>query len=140
MHLWHTMSPAETAAALRTDLHLGLSEREARQRLERYGPNELKQKEKPSLIRQLWEQLKDPMILVLLAPLSGRESDAITSLSFALLLILLANPYAAASISLQLSFAAMAGMLTLTPRIYDAFSERCRHSLQRQVRAGCGRK
>lgn len=67
MHLWHTMSPAETAAALRTDLHLGLSEREARQRLERYGPNELKQKEKPALIRQLWEQLKDPMILVLLA-------------------------------------------------------------------------
>ena len=73
------------------------------------------------------------MILVLLAPLFGRESDAITSLSFALLLILLANPYAAASISLQLSFAAMAGMLTLTPRIYDAFSERCRHSLQRQM-------
>ena len=55
---------------------------------------------------------------VLLAPLCRRDSDGPTSLSAALLLILLANPYAIASISLQLSFAATAGILLCGDRIY----------------------
>lgn len=55
---------------------------------------------------------------VLLAPVFRRESDGPTSLSAALMLILLQNPFAAASISLQLSFAAMAGMLWLPGRLY----------------------
>ena len=58
------------------------------------------------------------LIFVLLAPLFDRESDAPTALSFALLLILLQNPFAAASISLQLSFGAMLGILWLTPKFY----------------------
>ena len=58
------------------------------------------------------------LIFVLLAPLFDRESDAPTALSFALLLILLQNPFAAASISLQLSFGAMLGILWLTPKLY----------------------
>ncbi len=56
--------------------------------------------------------------LPLLAILARRESDGPTSLLTALLLILLANPFAAASVSLQLSFAAMAGILWLTPKLY----------------------
>ena len=55
---------------------------------------------------------------LLLAPVCRRDSDAPTALFAALFLILLANPFAAASISLQLSFSAMAGMLWLTPRLY----------------------
>lgn len=55
--------------------------------------------------------------LLLLGPVFGRENDGPTSLLAALLLILLANPFAAASVSLQLSFAAMAGLLWLTPKI-----------------------
>lgn len=55
---------------------------------------------------------------LLAAPLCGRESDGPTALSAALLVILLDNPFAAASVSLQLSFAAMAGILFLTPRLY----------------------
>lgn len=56
--------------------------------------------------------------LPLLAILARRESDGPTSLLTALFLILLANPFAAASVSLQLSFAAMAGILWLTPKLY----------------------
>lgn len=52
--------------------------------------------------------------VLLLAPLLRRENDSPTSLSFALLLLLLWNPYAAASIGLQLSFAAVAGILLLS--------------------------
>ncbi len=57
--------------------------------------------------------------LPMLAILVRRESDGPTSLLAALFLILLANPFAAASVSLQLSFAAMAGILWLTPKLYS---------------------
>ena len=57
---------------------------------------------------------------VLLAPLVGREGDTPTALSGALLVILLLNPFAVASVSLQLSFAAVAGLLLATPRLYGA--------------------
>ena len=58
--------------------------------------------------------------LTLLAPLVGREADAPTSLSAAALVILLVNPFAIASVSFQLSFAAVAGLLALSPRVYRA--------------------
>lgn len=64
------------------------------------------------------------LTLLLAGPLFRRESDGPTSLLAALLLILLANPFAAASVSLQLSFAAMAGMLWLTPRLSAAMPEK----------------
>ncbi len=60
--------------------------------------------------------------LSLLAPILKRENDPPTSLSAALLLILLCNPQALASISLQLSFAALAGILLITPRIYRSLT------------------
>ena len=67
------------------------------------------------------------LALVLLAPLFRRESDPPTSLSFALFLILAANPFAVKSISLHLSFAAMAGLILLTPRLYDCIRAKKRH-------------
>ena len=58
------------------------------------------------------------MLFLLAAPLVQRESDSLTSFSAALMLILLLNPFAAGSISLQLSFGAVAGMLWMTPKLY----------------------
>lgn len=46
-----------------------------------------------------------------LAPLLGRERDSFTSLAFALFLLLVHNPFAIASVGLQLSFGAVAGIL-----------------------------
>lgn len=54
---------------------------------------------------------------LLIAPLVGREGDPPTAMMAALALILLQNPFAAASISLQLSFASVAGLLWLTPKL-----------------------
>ena len=51
--------------------------------------------------------------LLQLAPLFGRERDDLTSLAFALMVLLIQNPYAAANIGLQLSFAAVAGIMLL---------------------------
>lgn len=58
---------------------------------------------------------------MLLAPLAGREDDTPTALAGALLVILLADPFAIASVSLQLSFAAVAGLLLAAGKIYKAF-------------------
>lgn len=59
------------------------------------------------------------LTFLLLSPLFRRESDPPTALSFALFLILAANPFAVKSVSLQLSFFAMLGLILLTPKLYD---------------------
>lgn len=56
--------------------------------------------------------------IFLAAPLARRETDAPTALCAAMLLLLLQNPYVIANVSFQLSFAAMAGILLLTPRVF----------------------
>lgn len=58
--------------------------------------------------------------IVLLAPVFGREDDPPTSLMLALALILLQNPFAAGSVSLQLSFASVAGIELFSDRIRGA--------------------
>ena len=60
------------------------------------------------------------MILMLqLAPLLDRERDGPTSLALALFLLLWTNPFSAAHIGLQLSFAAVAGILLVSDRVQD---------------------
>lgn len=60
--------------------------------------------------------------ILLLAPVFGRDEDGPTSLSLALLLLLLQNPYAAASAGLQLSFAAVEGIQLVSGRLLAALS------------------
>ena len=67
----------------------------------------------PSVVRACIMQM-----FLLVAPLFRRNSDPLTSLAAALLVILLTNPFAAASVSLQLSFSATLGMVLLSPRLY----------------------
>lgn len=44
----------------------GLSTAEAEKRMAEYGPNKLKEAEKPSIIQRFIEQLKDPMLIILM--------------------------------------------------------------------------
>ena len=74
------------------------------------------------------------LLFVLAGPLLGRESDSLTSLSAALLLLLLQNPYAIAGVGLQLSFASMFGLLVLAPRIYGLLPNG-KHPVWRAVRS-----
>ena len=55
--------------------------------------------------------------ILLLGELSGRQYDPPTSLAAALFPLLLQNPWAAGSVGLQLSFAAVAGIHLLVPRL-----------------------
>ena len=59
---------------------------------------------------------------LLTAPMVRRENDPATALSAALALILAFNPYAAGSVSLQLSFSAMAGLLCFAEPLQNALS------------------
>ena len=69
----------------------------------------------PSALRAAFMQT-----MLLLAPLLKRENDPPTSLLTALAVLLLVNPRSAASVSLQLSFASVAGLLLFAPRLYAA--------------------
>ena len=44
----------------------GLSTQEAQARLEKYGPNKLKEAPKPTLVQRFMAQLKDPMLIILM--------------------------------------------------------------------------
>ena len=69
----------------------------------------------PSVTRAVFMQM-----CMLSAPLFQREGDTPTSLSVVLAVILLINPSAAAGVSLQLSFASMAGIWLLAGRMNRA--------------------
>ncbi|MDR1131545.1 MAG: ComEC/Rec2 family competence protein, partial [Oscillospiraceae bacterium] len=66
---------------------------------------------------------------VLMAPLFKRENDGLTALAAILAVLLLLNPASCASVNLQLSFAAMLGMIFVTPRIYQPLSAGLRSAL-----------
>lgn len=58
----------------------------------------------------------------LLAPLAGREEDRPTTLSAILFFLLLQNPYASLSVSLQLSFGSVAGIHLISGPLYQAMT------------------
>ncbi|HHU29628.1 MAG: calcium-translocating P-type ATPase, PMCA-type [Bacillota bacterium] len=45
----------------------GLSEKQATERLSRYGRNVLEEKAKKTLLQKIWEQARDPMVVILIA-------------------------------------------------------------------------
>ncbi len=63
----HYCEQIDTVLAHVDTTRQGLSQEEARRRLETHGPNALKQAKKESLVVRFFKQMLDPMILVLLA-------------------------------------------------------------------------
>ncbi|MBQ8654409.1 MAG: cation-translocating P-type ATPase [Clostridia bacterium] len=61
----YTQSVGEVLQGLGVDAN-GLSTQQAKERLEKYGPNKLKEGEKPTLLQRFIAQLKDPMLIILL--------------------------------------------------------------------------
>lgn len=62
---WHSISAAETAGKLKSDLVKGLSENEAKKRLEKNGSNTLQSRNKTSLIKRFFAQFKDFCVIIL---------------------------------------------------------------------------
>ena len=64
---WYEQSVEEVSRNLSTDPEKGLSPDEARARLEKYGPNELEQKKSTTVFQMFLSQLKDYMVIILIA-------------------------------------------------------------------------
>ena len=67
MSHWFAKTPGQVLSELDTSRTQGLTARQAAERLEQYGPNRLEGAKKESVAVRFLNQMKDPMILVLLA-------------------------------------------------------------------------
>ncbi len=80
---WHTRTPEDITTALGSSLADGLSDQEARQHLDQYGPNSLTAGKKAPFWEEFFEELREPMVLMLLVTgvlyaIWGELADAIT--------------------------------------------------------------
>lgn len=80
---WHTLSAREVCDCFGTDSATGLSAAEARKRLVQFGPNRLREKKRESLWDTFLEEIREPMVLLLLVTgilysIWGNMTDAIT--------------------------------------------------------------
>mmetsp|Transcript_18491 Transcript_18491/g.28199 ORF Transcript_18491/g.28199 Transcript_18491/m.28199 type:complete len:1026 (+) Transcript_18491:52-3129(+) len=76
---WHAMTADETIKALKIDENIretGLSEAQAVQRLEEYGPNMMTEAKKKTLLERIWAQVANVLvgILVFVAVVSGARA------------------------------------------------------------------
>ena len=79
MQKTYTLSTQEVLKNLGVDEN-GLTAVQARERLEKYGPNKLKEGEKPTWLQRFMAQLKDPMLIILM--IAALVSAATTVIDF----------------------------------------------------------
>lgn len=86
---WHQKEVNQTIEDIGSSAQ-GLSPAEAARRLEEYGPNELKEKEKRTLFMMFLDQFKDFMIIVLIiaAVISGVIGDAADTIAIIVIVVL----------------------------------------------------
>lgn len=86
---WYIKSKEEVLSELNVNSEAGLSENEVKQRLEKYGPNELKEEQGRSFISKLIAQFSDFLVLILIGAaivsiVVGEAKDAIVILAIVL--------------------------------------------------------
>ncbi len=64
-HEWHALETDEVLEHLDVAGN-GLTSEEAKKRLEQYGPNQLKEAERPTFLQMLWEQLNNFVVILLI--------------------------------------------------------------------------
>ncbi len=79
--MYAQQNAAEVVRSLGSDRKQGLSAGEARTRLQKYGPNRLKEQKKKGILSLFMEQLNDPLIYILMAAIAislflGEAGDA----------------------------------------------------------------
>jgi len=90
MAKWWALDIEGTAKALETDLFRGLSQQEVKLRLEKFGPNQLKEKKGHSALAIFLEQFQDFIIWVLIAAalVSGFLKEWVDALAIVAIVIL----------------------------------------------------
>lgn len=87
---WYQKTSQDLEKELSTDLNHGLSKAEAENRLQKVGPNKLSEAKKKSLASKLLEQIKDPMVIILMvaslfSAVTGEWVEAIIIISIVVL-------------------------------------------------------
>lgn len=82
---WYSKSPDQVAEELSVNLSEGLSQGKASELINKYGYNELKEKEKETLLKKIINQLKDFLIIILIA--ASVVSAAVGELADAIVII-----------------------------------------------------
>lgn len=87
---WHTLSPEALAQELECEWGQGLDSAEAGQRLEKYGPNQIKDSSRRPFWHLILKQFSDFMILVLLAAalISGLVGELIDAIAILVIIAL----------------------------------------------------
>ena len=98
--IWYSDSIADVARELGTDVETGLTGEQAAQRLRENGPNKLGEKPPRSFIRRFFDQMKDVMVLILIAAaavslilsiynaVNGQEADWIEPIVILVIVVL----------------------------------------------------
>jgi len=87
---WHARQAGEVESLLHTSFTAGLTSRQAEERLEHYGPNELQEAPRPSFWRMLLEQFNNFIVIVLLvaAGLSALLGDYVEAIAIMAIVVL----------------------------------------------------
>lgn len=88
--VWHTTEVGQVLKELETDLDGGLTPEEAKSRLERHGPNELRERKKKTPFIMFLDQFKDFMIIILIAAavISGVIGEPADTIAIIVIVIL----------------------------------------------------
>ncbi len=94
MKRWHALSSSEALEIQKVDASVGLSDAEVRARLEKFGPNELKEAGKRGIVGMLWEQFSATMVVILLAAavvsfFIGKTFEAVSILAIVVMFAML---------------------------------------------------
>ncbi len=116
---WHALATAAVAGRLGTDVARGLGRDEAARRLEEHGPNEVAREKRRSLVVLFLRQLRDFMILVLLAAaaVSGVIGEPQDTLAIVVIVLLNAVMGAVQEFRAERAVAALRAMAAPAARV-----------------------
>ena len=82
---YHNLSIEQLTSELQSHLERGLTQQEARSRLQKFGPNELKERPRPGFLRMLLDQFNNFLVIILMVAaavslLLGEMIDAVAIL------------------------------------------------------------
>jgi Ca2+-transporting ATPase len=90
---WYSLGAADALQRLDVQLNQGLNDSEAARRLEVYGSNELEEGERANIFQMIFQQLTDPMVLILLGAATISFFLGDTKSVFAIMAIVTINAY-----------------------------------------------
>lgn len=87
---WHALAPEEVLEELHVPIDTGLTTEGAQARLEQFGPNELEEKAKTTILQMVWEQINSFVIWLLIgaAIISAILGDYVEAIAIMLIVVL----------------------------------------------------